>query len=301
MNREFKDTFIVARHDYRDAFRSRRLIVWLLLYLCIAVGGSFIFTQVLRKVEKEIAEFAAVDSVDKAGSVTTSLQSNSEFKRIVIDLVDDDEMAKQLLELSPLVLFYTWFSFTFMPLLIIILCSDSIARDVQSRYVRFSLFRTSRAAYTIGKVTSSASILLAALLISSISVMFIGVLRMHNFSFFDSLPYMMLSVLKCWIYSLAFLGVTMMASQMRKTPLRAQILALMSYLFLVILSPIASSQTGPGFARLWELGILISPSSYVIDLWRPNLMINLKATLFCVGLGIFFFSLGFIVFSRRDV
>ncbi|MCD4653771.1 ABC transporter permease subunit [bacterium] len=301
MNRELKDIFLIARHDYRDAFRSRRLIVWLLLYLCVAVGGTFIFTQVLRFAEKEIAGAISIETSDKAGSVVSSLQKSDTFREIISGVVEDDDLVTQLLTLSPLVLFYAWFSFTFMPLLVILLCSDTIARDVQTRYVRFNLFRTSRAAYTIGKSLSAATILLAALTISSLAVMLIGVFRIHNFEFFNALPYMMLFVVKCWIYSLSFLGVALLASQVRKSPFRAQILAMLIYFFLVIISPIAESQTGPGFARLWELGILISPSSHMTDLWRPNFMANLKATAFCLGLGIFYFSLGFSAFSRKDL
>jgi len=243
MSNEIKDIFLIARHDYRDAFRSRRLIVWLLLYLCIAFGGTLIFSQIMRKVEKEVANLVSVDSVDKAGSVTTSLQNNPEFRKFVKGVIENEDLANQLLTLSPLILFYTWFSFTFLPFLIIILCSDVIARDVQSRYVRFSLFRTSRAAYAIGKGLSAASILLVALTFSSFGAMMIGVFRVHNFTFFDALPYMMLSVVKCWIYCLTFLGITLMASQMRKTPMRAQILAMLCYFFLVIIGPVAEAKT----------------------------------------------------------
>lgn len=301
MSRELKDTFIIATHDYRDAFRSRRLIVWLLLYLCVAVGGTFIFTQVLKEAEKHIAEVISVDTPEKAGSVAKSIQQTDLFQDMIHGMVDDEDLAKQLLTLSPLVLFYAWFSFTFMPLLVIILCSDTIARDIQSRYVRFNLFRTSRAAYAMGKGISAASILLVALASSGIAVLIIGVFRIHQFDFAGALPGMMIFMLKCWIFSLAFLGIAMMASQLRSSPLRAQFLALIIFFALMIVGAIATAKTGPGWARLWEIGKLLAPGNQALDLWRPNLKANLKAAAYCLGLGTFYFALGFGVFSRKDL
>ncbi|MBN1296468.1 ABC transporter permease subunit [bacterium] len=301
MNREWTDFRLIATHDIRDALRSRRLIVWLVLYLCIAIGGTVIFCQVLRVVEKEIARVVAVDTPDKAGAVTDSIQKSENFKGIVNNLIEDDSLANQLLTLPPLVLFFGWFSFTFMPLLVILLCSDIIARDINSRFVRFVLFRTSRAAYASGKAISAAGLLLVALFVSALATMIVGAMRLHDFHAMAVLPHMMLFVVKCWLYSLAFLGIALMASQLRNSPMRAQILALITYLFLIILSPIAAYRTGPGWARLWELGTLISPASNVSGLWMPDPVANLKAGAFCIGLGLFYFTLGFLSFSRKDL
>lgn len=301
MSRELKDTFLIAAHDYRDAFRSRRLIVWLLIYLCIAIGATLIFTQILREAEKQIAKVIAVDTTEKAGNVATTIQQTKVFKNMVREMVDDKDLAEELLTLSPLVMFYAWFSFTFLPLLVIILCSETIAKEIQSRYVRFHLFRTSRAAYAVGKAMSAASILLVALALSGIAVLIIGVFRIHRFDFIATFPGMMIFMVKCWIYSLAFLGLALMASQLRKSPLQALLLALVCFMSLAILGGIATFQSGPGLARLWEIAKLLSPGSHAMGLWHPNLVPNLKSAAYCAGLGIFYFSLGFTVFSRRDL
>ncbi|HPQ39707.1 MAG TPA: ABC transporter permease subunit [bacterium] len=301
MSREFKDMRLIAGHDYRDSFRSRRMLVWMILYLCVAVGSTFIFCQVLRAVEREIAKVAAVETGEKAGGVTESLQKSKAFREIVNNLIEEPELADQLLSLPPLVLFYAWFSFTFMPLLVIILCSDTIARDIQTRYVRFNLFRTSRAAYVTGKSVSAASLLLAALLVSGLASMVVGAFRLHPFDFFAVLPHILFFVVKCWVFMLAFLGIALMASQLRSSPLQAQILGLLTYFFLMILGPIARMKAGPGLARLWELGNLISPGPKVAGLWMPDIASNLKAAAFSAGLGLFYFAIGFLVFSRRDL
>lgn len=301
MNSELVDTLLITRQDFLDSIRSRRLIVWLLLYLSVAIASTFLFCRVLYKVEQQFTEAISVEPSSKTGQVTTTIQQSKSFEKIIGSLIDDKDMVRQLLTLHPLVIFYAWFSFSFMPLLVIIISSDTIARDVSTRFVRFSLFRTSRSAYAIGKAICSALILLAALTVSALATLAVGAFQMQPFNAFDNLPYILMFVLKCWIYNLAFLGVALMASQLRQSPLKAQFLALLTYLFLIILHPIAAMKTGSGLARLWQIGILISPSSYIIDLWHPSLYNNMKASIYCLGLSFLFFFIGFISFARRDL
>lgn len=301
MSPEFNDTLLIARQEFMDALRSRRLIVWLLLYLSVATAGTFVFCRVLRQIEKQIAETVMVDPSAKTGRVTTAIQKSKSFQDVVESLIDDKDLARQLLTLHPLIIFYAWFSFTFMPLLVIIISADTIARDVQTRFVRFHLFRTSRSAYAIGKTLCSAVILLAALAASAIATLTTGAFQFADFQFFALLPPILLFVIKCWIYNLTFLGVALMASQLSQSPLKAQFLAILTYLFLVIIHPISAMKAGPGIARLWQTGVIISPSAYVFDLWHPALSHNLKATAFCLGLTLLFFFAGFLYFSRRDL
>ena len=301
MSGELKDTLLIAAHDYRDAFRSRRLMVWLVLYLCVAICSTLIFTFALKLVEDQIADAISIQKSEKAGSVTKSIQKNPMFHKAVHEMIEDEEFADELLSYHPLTLFFGFFSFFCMPFLVIILCSDTIAKDVQSRYVRFNLFRTSRAAYAIGKTLSASSILLFALAISTFIVMIIGVLRLHSYDFLGSFPVMMGFMLKCWIFSIPFLGVALFASQLSKTPTKALFFGLVLLSFLMIIGVVADAKSGVGFARLWELGNLVTPITFSSGLWHPKLTVNLKAALSCIGLGIFYFSMGFVVFSRRDL
>ena len=100
---------------------------------------------------------------------------------------------------------------------------------------------------------------------------------------------------------LSYLGIALMASQLRRSPLQAQFLALVTYFVLSILHPIASSKTGHGLARLWSVASVLSPSSYIFGLWHPGLTHNLKSITWCLALGFLYFFLGFIYFSRRDL
>ncbi len=301
MNRELTDTFLVARHDVQDSMRSRRLIVWILLYVCVAVGATFIFSRVLRTIETHIARTIAVEPTKETGQVVSSIQQSDSVRRMVDDMVDDKQLANQILNLHPLVIFYAWFSFAFMPFLVIIISSDTIARDVNTRNVRYHLFRTSRPAYAVGKGISSALVLLIALTISAIATVVTGMLTMHSAITIPLLTDLLSFLVKCWLFNLSFLGIALMASQLRRSPMQAQFLGLGVFFLLLILHPVSASQTGPGLARLWQLGVIISPYSHVNDFWYPDITRFLKAAVWSLGLGFMYFFLGYIRFSRRDL
>ncbi|MGB3975146.1 MAG: ABC transporter permease subunit [bacterium] len=301
MSRELTDIFQVAGHDFRDSIRSRRLVVWVLLYLSVACAGTFIFSRVLREIETQISKAIAVDASKTTGQVTVTLQKSEAIQKTVRELISDERLVNQILTLHPLVIFFAWFTFTFMPLLVIIICSDAIARDINTRHVRFFLFRTSRSAYAVGKGVSSAFLLLIALSCSAIATYVTGALDGQVILDLGSAFHMLLFLLKSWFLMLSYLGIALMASQLRRSPLQAQSLALMIFFILAILHPIASVKTGPGFARLWSVATILSPSSTIYDLWHPALANNLKSITRCLGLGFIYFFLGFLYFSKRDV
>lgn len=301
MNREITDTFLVARHDLQDSLQSRRLIVWVLLYLCVAVAGTYIFSRALRGIENQIAKTASVDTSKETGRVVVTLQQSESFRKIVLDLIDDKEIAQQILTLHPLIIFFAWFTFSFMPLLVIIISSDTIARDINSRHVRFYLFRTSRPAYALGKSLSAAVLLLIALSASAAATYITGAFNRHAILELTPALHMLWFLIKCWFFMLSYLGIALMASQLQRSPLQAQFLALLIFFILSILHPIALSKAGPGLARLWHIAITLAPSSHVFGLWHPDLTANLKSVTWCLGLGFLYFFIGFLRFSRRDV
>ncbi len=136
---------------------------------------------------------------------------------------------------------------------------------------------------------------------SAIATLATGAYQIQPFDAVANIPIIFVFVIKCWIFNLTYLGVALMASQLRQSPLKAQFLGLLTYLFLIIIYPVATMKAGPGFARLWQIGIQISPSAYILGLWHPALTVNLKAAVYCLGLSLLFFVAGFISFSRRDL
>lgn len=301
MNQELADIFLVVRHDLRDSFRSRRLVVWILLYLCVACAGTFIFSHILRGIETQISKAMALDSSKTTGQVTVTLQKSEALQKAVRELISDEKLVNQILTLHPLVIFFAWFTFAFMPLLVIIICSDTIARDINTRHVRFFLFRTSRSAYAVGKSLSSALLLLIALSCAMIATYVTGALDGQAILDMTSVMHMFWFFIKSWFLMLSYLGIALMASQLRRSPLQAQSLALVLFFILAILHPIAASKTGPGLMRLWSIATTLSPSSNTYDLWHPALANNLKSITKCLGLGFLYFFLGFTYFSRRDM
>ncbi len=96
MNREFTDILLITRQDFLDSFRSRRLIVWLMLYLSVAIAATFLFARVLHEIETQISEAVSVEPSSKTGQVTTSIQKSKAFEKIVESMVEDKDLVEQL-------------------------------------------------------------------------------------------------------------------------------------------------------------------------------------------------------------
>jgi hypothetical protein len=61
---------IVTRYEVVDAFRSRRALTLLLLYLLGSLAATNLFVHVLHKVENQLVEAMNLTPYDEAGGVT---------------------------------------------------------------------------------------------------------------------------------------------------------------------------------------------------------------------------------------
>ena len=53
--RALRDALVVARFELAESLRSRRVLIFLTLYVASAIASTALFTEVLQKVEEELA------------------------------------------------------------------------------------------------------------------------------------------------------------------------------------------------------------------------------------------------------
>jgi len=181
MNAVFAKFFTVTCYEFVDAFRSKRAIILLILYLMGSIGACLIFINVLHKVEVEMVEAIGLTASDNPGTTTRTLWKSKHFEDMMASMLDDRELAQQLLSIPPIALFYSWLVLTFTPFLVVLLASSRIAEEVSTASVRFQLFRTSRATWCMGKLTGQALLLMLALLMSGVGTWIVAWLRMKYF------------------------------------------------------------------------------------------------------------------------
>jgi len=160
--------FTIAGYELIDAFRSKRAIILLILYLMGSIGASLVFINVLHKIERQTVEAMGLTPSDEPGATTRTLWKSKHFEKMMIGLVGDKELAQRLLSIPPVSLFYSWLALTFTPLLVMLMASSRIAEDVSTASVRFVLFRTSRSTWCLGKFAGQSLMLAVALLLSGL-------------------------------------------------------------------------------------------------------------------------------------
>ena len=291
----------VARNELFDSFRSRRVLVVGLLYLAGSAAATLIFIWAVHKVERQLAETMGVAIASGTGSVTATLWKSDGFRHFVIGIAGDKDLAKTLLAIPPLALFYGWLAFAFTPALVMLTASTRVSEEVSSGSVRFVLFRVSRLEWCLGKYAGQAFQLFVALLLSAAAAWVAGLCRMHFFEPAATAQAMLAFACKAWIYGMAFLGVAMAVSQWCAAPNLAMALGFLGWIALASLSGISDHYAGDGWCRIWEVLNALTPGGHRADLWWGDAPHAAPASLYLLALSIAYLLLGYATFSRRDL
>ncbi len=281
--------------------RSKRFVLMLALYLLGAGGASFGVISALHRVEVELAEALGLSATDSPGAVADALWQSVTFQRILRRLVGNQQVARELLDIPPVALIYGWLAFTFTPILVMLSTPGRIAENVSSGYVRFSLVRASRTEWCIGTYVGQAMELILPLLLSAVIAWCVARFRLFSMAGIDVVGAMLLYGGKVWVYCLAFVGLALGVSQMCRSPNQATALALVIWTLLAVVRSAAGWVTAPGWKSLLEVAAWLAPAAQKLDLWRTNPAYVLPAMVFTVALGAVYFSLGHMIFLRRDV
>ncbi len=301
MKTDLIDLWTVARHDWQDALRSRRIVVWFILYLTGSIAACLIFAEVIQGIETEIAKAMGLAGSAKPGALINAIWEKESFMSFMNDFVGDSSLLKKLMSTPPFALFYGGLSFMFTPLLVIILSSDCVATDVANGYVRFNIVRTSRMSWIFGKMLAHAMLLLAALGFSAVGALIIGSLKLAHFDMMTSLPFFLEFMVKSWLYSLPYLGIAMAVSQWTRSPNLAKVMGLLILFAMSMLAGLANFRMEAGWTQLWEMVLMLLPQGHRMDFWLPDISKNLMAGAYVLGLTVLYTMAGFAVFHRRDL
>jgi len=301
MNSPLRSVWTVARHELADSIRSRRVIVLLILYFAGSMAATATFISVLQQIELQLVQSLGLGGATATGSVTATLWKSSAFREILTQLVGDAQLAKSLLAIPPLALFYGWLSFCFAPALVMLSSSSRISEEISTGSVRFVSFRASRLHWCLGKFAGQAAQLFLALVLSAMAAWIMGRLQMHSFQPLASAQAMLIFSAKAWVYAIAFLGLATGISQLCAGPNLAIALGFMGLIVVSVLSPLSRHLAGDGMGRLWDLVNMLVPGGHRMDLWWGDPSHLLPALVFLPALGLAYLLMGYFFFSRRDL
>lgn len=286
---------LVAGFDLLESLRSRKAIMLLALYLLGSLGASGIFIRVVgavrARLEADVGQKVDIKQIMSSPGMTHVVQSLSGSK----------EVAKAIVAIPPMAIFYGWLAIHFVPLLVLFTSADAISGDVSSGAVRFSLFRTDRISWAVGKLIGQTCLMAVGVLIGALGCWVMGLIWFDQMAVADTFYWLLRISGRAIVYSFAYLGMVMCASQMARTNARAGGLALLIMFFCWLSGTILLAE--PIQKRAPTLTAVLSrlfPAGHHLALWHPSLVHSGGAMLALVAIGLAFFALGFWRFNTRD-
>lgn len=286
---------LVAGFDLLESLRSRKAVVLILLYALGAFGGSAIFIRVLIAIQERLEEQLRQPVGMK------ELMESPGMARVAGALAGDPDVASAIVAIPPMALFYGWLAMNFVPLLVLFTSADAVSGDLSSGAVRFSLFRTDRLSWALGKLVGQTCLMAVGVLVGALACWVTGVLWLEAMPLGNTAYWLLRISGRTIVYSFSYLGMVMCASQLAKTTVRAGGLALLIMFACSLGGSIV--QARPIERQAPELFGALSklfPNGHHLALWHPGATHSVTAMVALVAIGLCFFALGHWRFAKRD-
>jgi len=299
-----RDIALVARFELGEALRSRLLVVMLLLFVGGGALGAWSFTALLERIEANAAKVVGLDANRRPGKMVRDLSETRSYREMLRLFLGSQEKADYFAAIPPIVVFFGWVAFKATPWLVLFTASETIASDVASRSIRFSVLRTGRLPFALGKMAGQAAIMIGASGLAAVAFYVVAGSTLDGFEHGKTA----LGLLGTWprvvLYTLPFLAWAMLASMATASPNMAKGLAIGGA---VILSMLHSFTSGPALRRgpisnaLCDFAQYVTPFGHHEGLSYPPGGALAGDIAICLALTVLYFTAGFAILRRRDL
>jgi ABC-type transport system involved in multi-copper enzyme maturation permease subunit len=278
-----RSALLVAAFDFLESLRSRKAIALLVLYVAGSAGATGIFISLLNKVQANLPV------------------APEELLKMASGLIGNPDVAKEILTIPIVALFYGWVALTFVPLLVVLTSANAIAGEVATGSARFALFRCHRLAWIGGKAIGQTALMLFGILAGGLASFFIASAFAWGYPPAAGAYWTVLLSVRAASYGAPYLALTLACSQMTRSASWSRALSLLAAALVAIGGNVLQSSSVERLAPVVVDGLrLLVPRTYWLDLWRPQLGPRAMAMLALVGLSLLYFAVGYLVFRRRD-
>jgi ABC-type transport system involved in multi-copper enzyme maturation permease subunit len=300
----WRDIRTVTRFELIESLRTRRVVLSILLFLACGAVWAWGFARLVDQAERAAAEVLAAPVTQKAGASLDRLRRTPMYREIVKSVVDDPEAAKSLEALPPLVVVFAWLAMSFAPFLILFCSSGAIADEVGSRGVRYSLLRTGRTEYVLGKFCGQLLLLAVAVGLSGIAFLVVSWFLLVNLPVGETV----LGMVRFWPYvvlhALPYLALAFLASMLARGWIGACVYAALGMIGLWIVHLLARWEWlrhGPIVSALLDLADYATPSTLGYGVLAPLGGTFLRSAALCLWLTALYLGSGLALFQRRDL
>ncbi len=291
-----------ALFELSGAIRSRRAIVYIILYLAISLLGMNGAISGLAKMESQLSDVLQVEKVEgKSGIVSAALWKSKPFQRLARSVAGDSLVYDDICGKHPAELIYAWIVFLAVPLLAVFVSSRRIAEDVKSGAAKYMLLRVTRLEFTMAKYIGQALLVLIGLLVGAVGAWCVAAFRLSGADLPALLPAMLVWSLKAWFLSLAWIGLALGISHFFKSGAKSDAMATLTLIaFAVVPNLIRLFADGPLSGKL-RVFTMLFPSAVTDNLWRASFLPVASSACWLFMLGLLYLSLGHAYFAGRDV
>jgi ABC-type transport system involved in multi-copper enzyme maturation permease subunit len=299
-----RDVGLLARFELGESVRSRLLLVMVLLFVGGGALGAWGYTTVIAKIEEAAATALNAPAAAKPGATVARLRDSRHYRDMLKFFVGDEGKADYYADLPPIVVFFGWASFMFTPWLVLFTAAETIATEVSSRAIRYSLLRTGRLAYALGKAGGQLLVLIGVTGLCAVVFFLVAWAQLAAFEPGTTALWLLSYWPRVVIFNLPFLAWAMFASMVTSGANLARIVALGGAVAMAVVHGLAglrSVQRSAVGAPIMDLVAYVSPFGRHEGLSYPPGGALPGDLLICLALTVLYFAAGFAVLRRRDV
>ena len=272
-----------------------------LLYVAGFVLATNFFISKLQDFERYLASTLGLSETVQGG-LSQVLWEKGHYQDMLSKMTRDPDLARTLVRTPPLALIYGWMAYLLTPVLVMLSCSSRIAEDVYHGSIRFVAFRSSRLSWVLGKYVGQAMLILFALILSAIGAWILSRFRLSFASNAETVAALWIMTWKLWLYSISYVGLAMLVSQLVKSPNVATSLGFGLLIVISIVYGVAHHFAEHRGGALWETLVMILPADHGTDImWQSWSGDGWSACLFLLSLSLSYLLCGYAFFARKDI
>jgi ABC-type transport system involved in multi-copper enzyme maturation permease subunit len=300
-----RDVGLVARYELAESARSKLLLVIALLF--VAAGGlaAWGFTEMVSTVEENAARLTGAPAARRPGGAMRRMRDSGSYQAMLRQFFRDEQKADYFAAIPPIVAFFGWFAFHLTPFLVLLGSAETLATEVATRSIRYSVLRTGRLEFALGKTLGQALIVVGVTAAMALVCYFVAWLSLAGFEHGATITGMLSYWPRVLLYTLPFLGWAMFASMVTRSANLARVVSLGGGIVLAIVSGLANHPPhwlqGDSLAPVRDIMINLTPFGHYEGLVYPPGGAFASDLAVCLALAALYFAAGFMLLRRRDL
>jgi hypothetical protein len=290
------DVLSLARFELARALRTWRALGLSLVVVVASCGGAWVFTRLLRALERELATTLGVARPDTPGAMLAELQGSALYRDLLEGLVADPQLVEAWLIIPPLALFHLWLSFAILPLFAATTAAESISADWGSRALRYEAARTGRAEIVLGRWLGQVALLAAAAAAGAVGSWLVGMTAMVGNAPLGLAVALGSAAVRGWAFALPGVGIGIAAGCLTRAPNLARGLALL----VTALTPVVAAGLDAADGPWVEVIRPLLPPAWRAMLWSPGTS-ALWGAAACLALSLTCAAVGAARLTRSDL